>query len=90
MPNILNIHCKTPPRILLFGGMKFYIWKYISFDFSILCQYFGIFGVTMIHKSASNQKTSQDCKTLPREHLIGRQGVKMFLLKDPQVFSFIN
>ena len=33
-------------------------------------------------------KHSKNCKTLPREHFIGCQGVKMFLLKDPfKVFS---
>ena len=28
-------------------------------------------------------KTLQESQKLPREHLIGFQGVKMFLLKDP-------
>ena len=36
-------------------------------------------------KAYSHQlkKHCENCKTLPREHLIGREGVKMFLLKDP-------
>ena len=34
-------------------------------------------------------KHRKNSKTLPREHLIGCQGVKMFLLKDPfKVFFF--
>ena len=32
-------------------------------------------------------QTLQHCKTLPREHLIGYQGFKMFLLKDHFFFS---
>ena len=36
-------------------------------------------------------KLRENCKTLPREHLIGCQGVKMFLLKDPfNVLSLIT
>ena len=35
------------------------------------------------------QKHCENCKTLPREHLIGCHGVKMFLIKDPFKFSFL-
>jgi hypothetical protein len=38
-----------------------------------------IFNVLAFHK---NQKHRENRKTLPREHLIGCQGVKMFLLKE--------
>ena len=31
----------------------------------------------------TKQKALRESKTLPREHLIGCQGVKMFLLDDP-------
>ena len=38
------------------------------------------------------QKHRKNCKTVPREHLIGCQGVNMFLLKDPlkKKIFFIN
>ena len=32
-------------------------------------------------KSSNRPKHCENCKKLPREHLIGCQGVKMFLLK---------
>ena len=36
-------------------------------------------------------KTSRELQTLPRENLIGCQGVKMFLLKDPfNIFLFFS
>ena len=37
-------------------------------------------------------KHRKNLKTLPREHIIGFQGVKMFLLKDPfkGFFFFLN
>ena len=38
--------------------------------------------VKQLANTQSNQHR-KNCKTLPREHLIVCQGVKMFLLKDP-------
>ena len=35
------------------------------------------------HSLTLTEKHRENRKTLPREHLIGCQGVKMFLLKDP-------
>ena len=47
--------------------------------------------LTCVDSSTNNLKKKKLCKnskTLPREHLIGCQGVKMLLLKDPlKVFS---
>ena len=38
-------------------------------------------------KSKNTLKHRENRKTLPREHLLGCQGVKMFLLKDPFFFK---
>ena len=35
-----------------------------------------------VYEMPQMYKTSQDCKTLPRVHLIGCQGVNLFLPKD--------
>ena len=41
-----------------------------------------------IKPKSPGRKHSENRKTLPREHLIGCQGVKIFLLKDPFLSSF--
>ena len=43
------------------------------------------------HQKQLLKNHRENPKTLPREHLIGCQEFKMFLLKDPfKVFFFIN
>ena len=56
-------------------------------DFAYWWSFIG--GGSAIDKATpcSLRKTSQDCKMLPRVHLIGCQGVKLFLPKDSLQFG---